>query len=165
MGALSYTNSVVLSRFLTHPLSPPPTTHCISCFSWQSKDRTRLWEKKKRQWLSRESVALTLGSLRFDSHQILAVWSWISNLLMIVNNHCACINWYYVPGITLNFYMDYLNESPDSDKVGKERATHSSVLAWRIPWTEKSGRLQSMGSHRVRHDWSDLAAAAAAAIW
>ena len=41
-------------------------------------------------------------------------------------------------------------------------ATHSSVLAWRIPWTEKPGRLQSMGSHRVGHDWSDLAAAAAA---
>ena len=35
-------------------------------------------------------------------------------------------------------------------------ATHSSVLAWRIPWMEKPGRLQSLGSHRVRHDWSDL---------
>ena len=35
-------------------------------------------------------------------------------------------------------------------------ATHSSVLSWRIPWTEKPGRLQSLGSHRVRHDWSDL---------
>ena len=42
----------------------------------------------------------------------------------------------------------------------KEMATHSSVLAWRIPWTEKPGRLQSMGSHRVGHDSSDLAAAA-----
>ena len=42
-------------------------------------------------------------------------------------------------------------------------ATHSSVLAWRIPWMEKPGRLQSMGSHRVGHDWSDLAAAAATA--
>ena len=41
-------------------------------------------------------------------------------------------------------------------------APHSSTLAWRIPWTEKPGRLQSMGSHRVGHDWSDLAAAAAA---
>ena len=46
----------------------------------------------------------------------------------------------------------------------KEMATHSSVLAWRIPWTEKPGRLQSMGSHRVGHDWSDLAAAAAGVI-
>ena len=43
----------------------------------------------------------------------------------------------------------------------KEMATHSSVLAWRIPWTEKPGRLQSTGSHRVGHDWSNLAAAAA----
>ena len=34
----------------------------------------------------------------------------------------------------------------------KEMATHSSVLAWRIPWTEKPGRLQSMASHRVKHD-------------
>ena len=34
----------------------------------------------------------------------------------------------------------------------KEMATHSSVLAWRIPWTEKPGRQQSMGSLRVRHD-------------
>ena len=44
----------------------------------------------------------------------------------------------------------------------KEMATHSSVLAWRIPWTEKPGRLQSMRLHRVGHDWSDLAAIAAA---
>ena len=35
----------------------------------------------------------------------------------------------------------------------KEKATHSSILAWRIPWTEKPGGLQSMGSQRVRHDW------------
>ena len=39
-------------------------------------------------------------------------------------------------------------------------ATHSSVLAWRIPGTEEPGELLSMGSHRVRHDCSDLAAAA-----
>ena len=45
----------------------------------------------------------------------------------------------------------------------KEMATHSSVLAWRIPGTREPGGLPSMGSHRVGHDWSDLAAAAAAA--
>ena len=39
-------------------------------------------------------------------------------------------------------------------------ATHSSVLAWRIPGTGEPGGLPSMGSHRVGHDWSDLAAAA-----
>ena len=36
-------------------------------------------------------------------------------------------------------------------------ATHSSILAWRILWTEVPGGLLSRGSHRVRHDWSDLA--------
>ena len=44
----------------------------------------------------------------------------------------------------------------------KEMATHSSVLAWRIPGTREPSGLPSMGSHRVGHDWSDLAAAAAA---
>ena len=44
----------------------------------------------------------------------------------------------------------------------KEMAAHSSVLAWRIPGTGEPGGLPSVGSHRVGHDWSDLAAAAAA---
>ena len=45
----------------------------------------------------------------------------------------------------------------------KEMAVHSSVLAWRIPGTGEPGGLPSMGSHRVGHDYRDLAAAAAAA--
>ena len=48
--------------------------------------------------------------------------------------------------------------------VEKEMATRSSVLDWRIPGAVEPGRLQSMGLHRVRHDWSNLAAAAAAEI-
>ena len=43
----------------------------------------------------------------------------------------------------------------------KEMATHSSVLAWRIPGTGEPGGLPSIGSHTVGHDWSDLAVAAA----
>ena len=46
----------------------------------------------------------------------------------------------------------------------KEMATHSSVLAWRIPGMGEPGGLPSMGLHRVGHDWSDLAAAAAVAL-
>ena len=45
----------------------------------------------------------------------------------------------------------------------KEMTNHSSVLAWRIPGTGEPGGLPSMGSHRVGHDWSDLAAATA--VW
>ena len=46
--------------------------------------------------------------------------------------------------------------------VEKEKATHSSVLAWRILGMGEPGGLPSVGLHRVGHDWSDLAAAAAA---
>ena len=53
-----------------------------------------------------------------------------------------------VPSITFHFHA-----------LEKEMATHSSVLAWIIPGTGEPGRLLSMGSHRVRHDWNDLAAA------
>ena len=38
------------------------------------------------------------------------------------------------------------------DSLEKEMATHSSILAWRIPWIEEAGGLHSMGSKRVRHD-------------
>ena len=38
------------------------------------------------------------------------------------------------------------------DPLEKEMATHSSIVAWEIPWTEEPGGLQSMGSQRVRHD-------------
>ena len=43
------------------------------------------------------------------------------------------------------------------DPLEKGKSTHSSILAWRIPWIDEPGRLQSMGSQRVGHDWSDLA--------
>ena len=40
------------------------------------------------------------------------------------------------------------------DPLEKEMATHSSIPAWRIPWREEPGRLQSMGSQRIGHDWA-----------
>ena len=46
---------------------------------------------------------------------------------------------------------------PQCDVLEKEMATHSSVLAWRIPGTGEPDGLPPMGSHRVRHDWSNLA--------
>ena len=83
--------------------------------------------------------------------------------------HCSCLEnptdggawWAAVRGIaksptrlsdfTFTFHLHALE---------KEMVTHSSTLAWRIPGTGEPGGLLSMGSHRVRHDWSDLAAAA-----
>ena len=43
------------------------------------------------------------------------------------------------------------------DPLEEGMATHSRFLAWRIPWTEEPGRLQSIGVHRVEYDWNDLA--------
>ena len=64
-------------------------------------------------------------------------------------SHCFVLN-FCVSLILLGIYL--LSE--------KAMAPHSSTLAWQIPWMEDSGRLQSMELLGVRHDWSDLAAAA-----
>ena len=42
------------------------------------------------------------------------------------------------------------------DPLEEEMATHSSIHAWKIPWTEERGGLQSIGSQRVKQDWSEL---------
>ena len=44
----------------------------------------------------------------------------------------------------------------EDDPWEKGMATHSSILAWRIPWTEEPGRLQAMRSQRVAHDWAHM---------
>jgi len=50
-------------------------------------------------------------------------------------------------------FTDEKMEAPGSSApLEKELATHSSILAWKIPWTEKPGRLESMGLQRVGHD-------------
>ena len=67
------------------------------------------------------------------------IYAWIQSLIVIL----------------IHFYSSPILE--------KEMATHSSVLSWRIPGTGEPGGLLSLGSHRVGHDGSDLAAAAVAA--
>ena len=67
--------------------------------------------------------------------------------------------WWYVKNLIIGGILDLMNNSVFL--LEKEMATHSSVLAWRIPGMEEPGRPLSLGSHRVGHDWSDLAAAAA----
>ena len=60
------------------------------------------------------------------------------------------------------FLSEQCKEIEENNRMGKTRdlftekarATHSSTLAWKIPWVEEPGRLQSLGSWRVRHDWA-----------
>ena len=70
--------------------------------------------------------------------------------------HGVAEGWTQLSDFTFTFHFHALE---------KEMATHSSVLAWRISGTGEPGGLPSLGSHRVGHDWSDLAAAAAAKTW
>ena len=79
-------------------------------------------------------------------------------------NHCGLWNDLYIYiYIYLYIYIYIVKHLPtmqetrvqflgQEDPLEKEMATHSSTLAWKIPWTEEPGRLQSMGSQRVRHD-------------
>ena len=60
-----------------------------------------------------------------------------------------------------HLYNNYQDFSPPLCTMEKAMATHSSILAWSIPGTEEPIGLPSVGSHRVRHNWRDLAAAAA----
>ena len=66
--------------------------------------------------------------------------------------HGVTKSWTRLSDFSFNFHFHALEE---------EMVTHSSILAWRIPGMGESGGLPSMGLHRVRHNWSDLAAAAA----
>ena len=86
---------------------------------------------------------------------------------------CNCVWNHYIiyyakhPRLTkkLEVFHKRLFGQPCTAGTVKAMATHSSVLAWRIPGVAEPGGLPSMGSHRVGHDWSDLAAAAAAAAY
>ena len=55
----------------------------------------------------------------------------------------------HLPGM----WETWVRSLGQKDPLEKEMATHSSTLAWRIPWREEPGRLQSMGSQRVGHNW------------
>ena len=67
---------------------------------------------------------------------------------LLCTQHCACAR----------HWAGYIMMD-DALPLNKEMATHSSILAWRILWTEEPGGLLSMGLHRVGHDRSDLEAA------
>ena len=54
--------------------------------------------------------------------------------------------------IVLTMWETWVQSLGQEDLLEKEMATHSSILAWKIPWTVEPGRLQSMGSQRVGHD-------------
>ena len=92
----------------------------------------------------------TIVTNRPQYYSIRIFWIWLYSYLyqyiyfsyvysMSSSSHCCCHFWKIFPKFTSQYYI--------------QMAPHSSTLAWKIPWTEEPGRLQSMGSLRVGHDW------------
>ena len=76
---------------------------------------------------------------------------WFCNLHLCINIRASLVaqRLKRLPGVRETRVRSLSWEDP----LGKEMAPHSSTLAWRIPWREQPGRLQSMGLQRVGHDW------------
>ena len=78
------------------------------------------------------------------------------------SNGFDTLTWFVLSWVPLNdvmlfslwLFLIYINSTMLKMLLEKAMATHSSTLAWKIPWTEEPGGLQSMGSQRVRHDWA-----------
>ena len=62
--------------------------------------------------------------------------------------------WWWRIGLQIQEMLQMVQSLDWEDLLEKGMATHSSILAWRISWTEESGRLQCMGSQRVKHNWA-----------
>ena len=92
-------------------------------------------------------------------HRVTKSQTWLSNWTEL-RSHKHFPSGLVVKNLPANMQETWVQSLGWEDLMEKEMATHSSILAWRIPGTEEPGGLPSLGSHRVRHDWSDLAAAA-----
>ena len=102
------------------------------------------WQQILYHWATRE--ALLLSNFLIHNRVLLPMIT-----MLYITSPVLVYNWKFI-----SFHHLHLE---------KEMATHSSVLAWRIPKTGVLGGLPSMGLHRVRHDWSHLAAASLSSIF
>ena len=152
---------------------PQTHVHCVSVFQIPHTNDI-IWYLSFSFWLNSLSTIISRSIQLAAYGIILFFYGWVVF-------HCQRRQWHPTPILLPGKSMDRgawnaavhgvaksqtrLNDFTFTfhfHTLEKEMATHSSVLAWRIPGVGKSGGLLSLGSYRVGHDWSDLAAAAAA---
>ena len=146
---------------LNNGLRIPSAKHWL----WKPHRRNKLNISIKRQRLS-DTALFNHYSLGLSTHTLktmIQIRRWHPTPVLLPGKSHGCRSlvgcstwiaksWTRLSDFTFTFHFPALE---------KKMATHSSILAWRIPGTGEPGGLPSMGSHRVGHDWSDLAAAAA----
>ena len=138
--------------FLNRLKATKERTKCIIFGSWNNNKKykgkfgTHLENLSKHSIINGEGTGTPLQHSCLENPMDGGAW-WAAV-------HGVAESWTQLSDFTFTFHFHALE---------KEMATHSSVLAWRIPGMGEPAGLPSMGSHRVRHDWSDLAAAVAAA--
>ena len=126
-----------------------PDLHCVAGTLWGQKGKEAFLQTPKSS-ISEKAMAPRSSTLAWK-----IPWTEGPGGLLV---HGVARSRTRLSDFTLFFHFHALE---------KEMATHSSVGAWRIPGTGEPGGLPSMGSHRVGHDWSNLAAAAVSilALW
>ena len=113
-----------------------PMANSCSCTAKPSQNYGKKKKKKKeRKFITTDNELRNILFISIMLHQHFSIL-WNTRLLLII---------YYLINISKHIMVTQFS-------LEKAMAPHSSTLAWKIPWTEEPGRLQSMGSLRVRHD-------------
>ena len=104
-------------------------------------------------------MSLDAGVMFWNPHNRMIYCSFLHKLFHRLRASCQVGELFFSFQFSSVFFkMPVILLCPNSSPPEKAMATHSSTLAWKIPWMEEPGRLQSMGSLGVRHDW-------AASLW
>ena len=117
----------------------------------QERNEPKRWEEAGRSRRALVATVRTSGEGKGNPLQYSCLENPMDGGAWWAAVHGVAKSWTWLSNFTFTFHFHALEE---------EMATHSSVLAWRIPGMGEPGGLPSMGLHRVGHDWSDLAAAA-----
>ena len=116
-----------------------------------ARTHTKNWTKRRRKARSNEVPCLMKRRRQWHPTPVLLPGKSHGQRSLVGFSHEVTKSQTWLSDFTFSFHFHALE---------KEMATHSSVLAWRIPGMAEPGGLPSMGLHRVGHGWSDLAAAA-----